>query len=310
MRGADIAGRTPSSRRYLKIAALIAVSLAVLVLAACGAATEPQGPSACGAATARQRPSAGGAATEPQRPSVSTPGDIVALMDTPRLTSLSSEGRVVTAEGQATRAGGDDLRTYWFTSLGAIAHVQHLGGSLIVRRVLDGTTLLDPDEASQEEPVGTLTDPATFLSEEDLNAHALRWADEAEAIVEEVNYVPFFGGAAEFVLRPKDELEFMRELDLRMYEFFCGLPQEPRPFLMTIVDSSGAIRRVWGGFLLSDPDQGLQTARMSDGTKIAIAESDGFAAQAPDLTKALGVDAGGRPVETGPVETVEGAPGP
>jgi hypothetical protein len=229
-------------------------------------------------------------------------------MDTPRLTSLSREGSVVTAEGQATAAQGDDLRTYWFTSLGAIAHVQHLGGSLIVRKVLAGTTLFE--EHDGEEPVGTLTDPATFLSEEDLNNFALRWADEAEAIVEEVNYVPFFGGAAEFVLRPKDELEFMRELDLRMYEFFCGLPQEPRPFLMTIVDSSGAIRRVWGGFLLSDPDQGWQRARLSDGTKVVIAEGDGFAWQADDLTKALGLDASGRPVETGPVETVEGAPGP
>ena len=42
---------------------------------------------------------------------------------------------VVTAEGQASRSEGDDLRTFWFTSVGAIAHVQHFGGSLIVRRV-------------------------------------------------------------------------------------------------------------------------------------------------------------------------------
>jgi hypothetical protein len=206
---------------------------------------------------------------------VSTPGDIVALMDTPRLTSLSAVGDVVTAEGQASTAGGDDLRTYWFTSIGAIAHVQHLGGSLIVRRVLDGTTLFD--ECEGEEPVGTLTDPATFLSEEGMNDLARRWADEAEAIAEEVNYVPFFGGAAELVVRPNDELDFMGELDLRMYEFFRDLPQEPRPFLLTIVDSSGANRYVQGGFLLSDPDQGWQRARLSDGTKVVIAESDGFA---------------------------------
>jgi hypothetical protein len=79
------------------------------------------------------------------------------------------EGRVVTAEGQATTAEGDDIRTYWFTTVGALAYVQEFGGSLIVRKVLDGTTLLDDGEYSGEEPVGTLADPATFLSEEDLN---------------------------------------------------------------------------------------------------------------------------------------------
>jgi hypothetical protein len=280
----DSPDRKPSARRVLASARLIAVSLAVLALAACGAATEPQGP-----------------------PSVSTASDIVALMNTPRLTSLSSVGEVVTAEGQASAAGGDDLRTYWFTSIGAIAHVQHVGGSLIVRRVLDGTTLFDENEG--EEPVGTLTDPATFLSEEEMNDLALRWADEAEANVE-VNYVPFFGGAAEFVVRPDDELGFMRELDSRMYELFRKLPQEPRPYLVTIVDSSGANRRVQGGFLLSDPDKGWQRARLSDGTRVVIAESDGFAWQADDLTKVLGVDASGRSIAP-PVEVpVEEAPGP
>jgi hypothetical protein len=237
---------------------------------------------------------------------VKTSSDIVALIDSPRLTSLSLVGDVVTAEGQASRSEGDDLRTFWFTSVGAIAHVQHLGGSLIVRRVLDGTTLLDAGDGG-EEPVGRLTEPPTFLSESDLNDLALRWADEADVAVE-LNYVPFFGGTAEFVLRPKDELAFMRELDLRLYELFRVLPQEPRPFLVTVVDGSGANRRVWGGFPLSDPDQGWQRARLSDGTKVVIAEWDGFAWQADDLTKALGVDASGRPV--GPLEPVEGAPGP
>jgi hypothetical protein len=277
---AAFAGRARRDRS----AFVIAISLAVLALAACGAATEPQGP-----------------------PAVKTSGDIVALMDTPRLTSLTSNGEVVTAEGQASRSEGDYLRTYWFTSVGAIAHVQHLGGSLIVRKVLHGTTLLDAGDTG-EEPVGTLTDPATFLTEEDLNAHALQFAETAGVVVEEVNYVPFFGGTAEFVLHPRDELEFMSELDLSMYEFFRDLPQEPRPFLLTFVDSSGANRRVWGGFSLSDPDQGWQRAHLSDGTKVVIAEWDGFAWQADDLTKALGVDASGRPVEG--LQPVEGAPGP
>ena len=115
---ADVRDSASSGTRYLAIAAL-AVSLAVLALSACGPGTEPQGPS------------------------VSKPGDIVALMETPRLTSLSREGRVVTAEGQATTAKGDDLRTYWFTTVGALAYVQEFGGSLIVRKVLDATTLLD-----------------------------------------------------------------------------------------------------------------------------------------------------------------------
>jgi hypothetical protein len=178
---------------YIQTVVRIACILAVLALAGCGAAGS-------------------------HAPSVSTPDDIVALMDTPRLTSLSKEGNVLTAEGQASKAGGDSLRTYWFTSVGALAGVEALGGSAIVRKVLNGTTLLDDGDG--REPVGTLPDPATFLSEEDLRAYAESHAEDAGVVVEEVNYVPFLGGTAEFVLRPKDEIKFMRNLDENMYSFF------------------------------------------------------------------------------------------
>ena len=273
------AGRARRRRGFF----VIATSLAVLALGACGAATELQGP-----------------------PAVKTASDIVALMDTPRLTSLSLSEDVVTAEGQASRSAGDSLRTYWFTSVAAIAHVQHVGGSLIVRRVLAGTTLLDEEDGG-EEPVGTLTDPPTFLSEADLNELALRWANAADVAVE-LNYVPFLGGAAEFVVRPKDEIEFMKRSDEALFLLFRDMPQEPRPFLITVVDNSGASRYVSGGFPLSDPDQTWQRARLSDGTEVVIAESDGFAWQADDLTKVLGVDASGRSIQPamGPVEVVPG----
>jgi hypothetical protein len=272
-------GDGKSSACVLTIARLIAASLAVFALAGCGAATEPQ------------------------QPSVSTPDDIVALIDSPRLTSLSKEGEVVTAEGQASRADGDSDRTYWFTSVGALAYVQEFGGSVIVRKVLNGTTVLDDGDG--EEPVGTLPDPATFLSEEDLRAYADRHAEEAGVVVEEVNYVPFLGGTAEFVLRPTHEIEFMRNLDENMYSFFRDFPsQDPRPMLLTFVDSSGTNRRVQGSFPLSEGET-VQFARLSDGTKVQIAEGEGFSWQADDLTKVLGVDASGR--STGPVEV---APGP
>jgi hypothetical protein len=261
---------------------VIAVSLAALALAGCGAATESQAP-----------------------PAIKTSSDIVALVDSPRLTSLSLSGDVVTAEGQASRSAGDDLRTYWFTSVGALAHIQALGGSSIDRRVLDGTKLLDSGDVVGPEPVGTLRDPETFLGEEDLNERTLRWAEAAEVVVEELNYVPFLGGAAELVLRPRNELKFMRELDMTLYELFRTLPQEEeRPFLLSIVDSSGANRRVWGFFSLGEERQ----ARTSEGTKMTAGGSEGFAWQADDLSKALGWDASGRPLE-GP-QQVEGAPGP
>ena len=116
------------------------------------------------------------------------------------------------------------------------------------------------------------------------------------------NYVPFLGGSAEFVLRPKDELEFMKDLDLRMYEFFRELPQEERAFLLTIVDNTGANRRVQGGFSLGEERQ----FRLSDGTKASAGGWEGFASQADDLSKALGVDASGRPIEE--PQPVEDAP--
>ena len=263
-----------SAARVLLTTCLIAVSLAVFAVAGCGAATEPQ------------------------PPSVSTPSDIVALIDSPRLISLSKEGKVITAEGQAGRAEGDSLRTYWFTSVGALAGVEALGGSAIVRKVLNGATLLD--DGNGKEPVGTLPEPKTFVSEEELHAYAVDHAEEAGVVVEEVNYVPFLGGTAEFVLRPKDEIEFMRNLDENMYSFFRDFPaQDERPMLLTFVDSRGVNRRVQGSFPLSDGTSGL-----------AVAEGEGFSWQADDLTKVLGVDASGRSI--GPVEEapVEEAPGP
>jgi hypothetical protein len=265
MRSADVS--------YIQTGVRIACIVAVLALAGCGGAGS-------------------------QAPSVSTPDDIVALVDSPRLTSLSKEGNVLTAEGQASKAEGDSLRTYWFTSVGALAGVEALGGSAIVRKVLNGTTLLDDGDG--KEPVGSLPDPATFLSEEDLRSYADSHAEQVGVVVEGVNYVPFLGGTAEFVLRPKDELKFMRNIDENMYSFFRDFPsKDPRPMLLTAVDSSGANRRVQGSFPLSDGTSGL-----------AVAEGESFSWQAEDLTKVLGVDASGRSV--GPVEVapVEDAPGP
>jgi hypothetical protein len=251
---------------------------------------------------------AGCGAAESNAPSVSTPDDIVRVIDSPRLTSLSKEGKLITAEGQATKAGGDDLRTYWFTSVGALAAVQELGGSMILRRVMNGSTLLDDGDG--EEPVGTLPDFATHLSEEDLRAYADRHAEAAGVVVEEVNYVPFLGGNAEFVLRPKDEIKFMRHLDENMYAFFRDFPaQDARPMLLTFVNSSGANRRVQGSFPLSKAGTAAY-GHLKDGTKIQIAEGEGFSWQADDLTKVLGVDASGRSTAP-PVEVpVEEAPGP
>jgi hypothetical protein len=247
---------------------LIAVTLAVFAVAGCGGATKPQ------------------------PPSVSTPGDIVSLIDSPRLTSLSKEGEVITAEGQASSAEGDSDRTYWFTSVGALAAVDELGGSAIVRNVLNGTALLD--DGNGKEPVGRLPDPTMFLSEEDLRAYADSHAETAGVVVEEVNYVPFLGGTAEFVLRPIDEIEFMRNLDENMYAFFRDFPaQDARPMLVTLVDSTGANRRVHGSIPLSDGTGGLE-----------IAGGEGFSWQADDLTKVLGVDASGRSI--GPVEKAPG----
>jgi hypothetical protein len=163
---------------------------------------------------------------------------------------------------------------------------------------MHGTTLLDDGDG--EEPVGPLPDPATFLGEEDLRSYADRHAEEAGVVVEEANYVPFLGGTAEFVLRPKNEIEFMRNRDETMASFFRDFPaQDARPMLMTFVDSSGANRWIQGWFPLSDGTGGLK-----------VADGESFSWQAEDLTKTLGVDASGR--STGPVEVapVQEAPGP
>ena len=232
-----------------------------------------------------------GAGTAPEAPSVSTPSDIVALMDTPRLTSLSSTGRLITAEGQASTADGDDLRTKWFTTVAGVEYAQRFGGSFIVSKVVHDTTVLEKEETE----VGTVSDPATLLSEEDLSVVVSRYANDAGVLVEEINYVPFFGGTAEFVLRPTDESKFMHEFDKRMYLFFRHLvpsDRKPRPVLVTIVDDSGAIRLVQGSIPLSDEGT-AQYGRDENGQKYQIAEGEGMSSGCRRSHEALGLGNGG-----------------
>ena len=265
----------PVAARVMLVASLIAVTLPVFAAAGCGGATEPQ------------------------PPSVGTPSDIVALIDSPRLTSLSKEGEVITAEGQASSAEGDSLRTEWFTTVGGIEYAQRFGGSTVAPTILVGTKV----HKANEELVGTLTDSPTFLSEDELRAQALRSADAAGVILDELNYVPFFGGTAEFVLRPTDESTFMSEYDERMSRFFGFVVDLPspgrRPVLVTIVDSDGANRLIQGSVPLSDEGT-TQYARVEGGRKAQIAEGAGMAWQADDLTVLRGGAAG----------RVEEAPGP
>ena len=205
----------------------IAVGLAVLVLMGCGGETAEQ-----------QAP-----------PLVASADDIVTLMGTPRLTSLSSAGEDVIAEGQATAAAGDSTRTDWFQIVGAVEYAQHFGGSYMVRKVFNGTTLIN----QEKDDVGTLADEVAFYSEQDFIDYAEQHADAAGVVVEEVNYVPLLGGTAEFVLRPTDESEFLAEADLRLIDFLDDLHSKGgRPSLVTIVNSAGANRLVQGSVPTSD----------------------------------------------------------
>lgn len=108
------------------------------------------------------------------------------------------------------------------------------------RKVFNGTTLID----EEKDDVGTLTGEVDFYSEQDLIDFANQHAGAAGVVVE-VNYVPFFGGAAEFVLRPTDESEFLAEADLRLSNFLNDVHADGRrPVLVTIVNGAGANRLV------------------------------------------------------------------
>ena len=256
---------------YTQTVVRIACIVGALVLAGCGAAGS-------------------------QAPSVSTPDDIVALMNTPRLVSLKSKGRVVFAEGQATTAGGDFTRTEWFTTVGAVECAQRFGGWTISRRIRTGARLSEPDKNG----VGVLAEPGTFLSEDELRAQALRSADSAGVVVEEVNYVPFFGGTAEFVLRPTDESKFMSEFDERMsrfFRFFGDLPSlGERPILVTIVDKSGVNRLVQGDVPLSEDGKDV----FHNGKKVKFPQTGvSWAWYADDLETEFG-DAAVAPVQNAP----------
>jgi hypothetical protein len=80
--------------------------------------------------------------------------DIVTDMNTPRVTSISAAGGVVTVKGEADPAvPGDDVRTLWYTTVAGMQYVEENGSATISRKVTSTADVLDNFNRSNEDPL-------------------------------------------------------------------------------------------------------------------------------------------------------------
>jgi hypothetical protein len=179
--------------------------------------------------------------------------DIVAAMNTSRLTSLSKSGGVVTAEGQADeQTPGDDTRTDWYELIGAVAFVQENGGSFVERKVYDGTTFLYSDK---DESASLTVDPDDVITESEAESQAAKNASAVGGTVVELNHLPFFGGSIELVFQPTDSEGFLGNYEENLTALVDGLIGPTRPTLVSIVDSNEDALVVVGYVPLGDPTE-------------------------------------------------------
>ena len=179
--------------------------------------------------------------------------DIVAAMNSSRLTSLSKSGGVVTAEGQADeQTPGDETRTEWYELIGAVMYVQQNGGNAVERKLYDGTTFLyaDKDEAAH-----LTIDPEDVITESEAASQAAANASAIGGTVVELNYLPFFGGSIEVVFQPTDAQDFLSNWEENLEALVDGLIGPTRPTAATILDSNGDALVGVGYVPLGDPTE-------------------------------------------------------
>jgi hypothetical protein len=80
--------------------------------------------------------------------------NIVAIMDTPRVTAISTNSGTVTATGEAdANIPGDTIRTDWYTAVAALEYAEENGGSAIRGKVKQPTDVLDDFNRADEDPL-------------------------------------------------------------------------------------------------------------------------------------------------------------
>lgn len=174
--------------------------------------------------------------------------DIASRMGTSKVTSVANSGAIVNTSGQASTAEGESTRTQWFQMVAGVAQAEQTPGSTMVhRKVLNSSSTIDQDADSITSD--GVIDKHVFSDSDDslteLVAHASRRATVVDATVLEVNYVPLFGGIAEYVLQPNNEKQFFSEASARVYSFL-GAVEDGDPFLVTVRNSTGVNRLIMG----------------------------------------------------------------
>lgn len=192
------------------------------------------------AATAAALLLAGGAVSAPST-------DIITVMNTEQVEAQSVSGGVVTTSGQLTGSNtpGEDARADWLQTIAGVQYAQENSGIIAVKRVaIDGSTQI----SEEIDNVGLIGAPASSMSQSDLGVHAVIYDGPAGLTHRAVNYVPFLGGAPEFVMELNvSESTFMASWNERIVTFLSSgsnLMDDNRPYMVTVQNATGLNRLI------------------------------------------------------------------
>jgi len=166
-------------------------------------------------------------------------------IDRTAVASVKSSNERVVVRGEQRAAlsnGGYDTRIEWQQKLAAVAEAQQTGAKEIVTKVFENGKLV----SDQLDWVNTDNLDFTPVTRDEIVANATLVGHQVDVELVAVNYVPLFGGTAEIVIQPDNEAKFLATSGQSFYRLLGPLAEGSRPYLLTVVDGTGAPRLIMG----------------------------------------------------------------
>ncbi len=173
---------------------------------------------------------------------------ILVAIDSPRITSMDIVGTTIKITGRASTDYGDVARTLWYESVAGAALAQLNNADRVDMLVLDASgneldsvTDEPSDSGAQIDPLADIT-----MSPSDVAAVTAKLDPALGLTVTGAHYVGLFGGGAEVVVQPDDVEGFVAHASTKLGKLLGPLTGDNRPYLVTVVDATGAPQLILG----------------------------------------------------------------
>jgi len=173
---------------------------------------------------------------------------VLAALDSSRVVSLDSSNGTVAVTGVATKDQGDVTRTLWYEGVAGTALAYSDEAKSVNRTVMDSSeSKLDATEDAVAD-ASSASDPfaSTQFSSQAVQDQVNNQAARLGMKVVEVDYIDLYGGAAEVVVQPSDLDGTLSSASSTLAQLLGPVAQNYRPYLVTVVDKSGAPQLIVG----------------------------------------------------------------